>query len=217
MRQLLSLRFVAAVVALAVLAAGALLLQGGRHGLSNLDSQSEAPVRRMDLISLVTSVGQQNFAMDDHGRVTGQLGLGVQIGGESRQVQIFDGTPGEVTCEQLVEYQCALLAQTLADTIVWFALVPMSPNSRFELPAIDDLQGGFAHLVNGWEVPYAQVIDRSSCDTSVASFSEFLDKHGTDFRSVYDLTYDDGAGGIVQVTDCRDGSPVATVAASTPT
>jgi hypothetical protein len=216
-RQLLSWRFVAAVVALAVLAAGALLLQSGRSGLSSLDSQADEQTRRMDVISLVTSVGQNGFSMDEHGRVAGQLALGVQIGGESREVQIFEGTPGEVTCEPLAEFQCALLAETLADSVVWFAVVPMLPNFRFELGAIEDLQDGYAHLDNGWEVPYANVIDRS-CDPDVASFSEFLDKHGGDFRSIYDLTYGDGAGGIVQVT-CPEGRPAPTesVAGTAPT
>jgi len=213
-RALLSLRFVAAVVAVAALAAGALLLQSGRSGLSSLDSQAAREVRRMDVISLVTGVSQNGFAMDEHGRVSGQLALGIQIGGQSRQVQLFEGTPGDVTCEPLVEFQCAFLAETLADTIVWFALVPMKTSVRFELPAIVDLQDGYALLDNGWEVPYARVIDRSSCDASVASFSEFLNKHGTDFRSVYDLSYNDAAGGIVQVVGCTD-APAASVPAGT--
>lgn len=213
MRQLFSLRFVAAVVAVAVLALGAVLLQSGRSGLSSLDSQAETETRRMDIISLVTSVGQQNFAMDEHGRVTGELALGIQLGGESRQVQIFEGTPGEVTCPELVEFQCALLAETLADTVVWFALVPMKGQLRFELDAVDDLQGGYAHLANGWEVPYASVIDRS-CDADVASFSEFLDKHDTNFRSIYDFSAEDNKGGIVAVI-CPEGTTPESVPVGT--
>ena len=55
-------------------------------------------------------------------------------------------------------YQCAVLGQSLGDTVVWFALMPMrGAEFRFELPAIVDLEDGFARLVNGWQVPYAQV------------------------------------------------------------
>lgn len=188
MRQVLSWRFVAAVAACAVLASGALLLQSQRRGLSSLDSQSAAQTRRVDVVSLVTAVGAPDFELTEHGRVSGTLVLDIQVGGEPRQVQAFPGTPGVVECPELVAYSCALLAQVLGDTIAWFALVPMDPGHqfRFTLPAIVDLQDGYAHLVNGWEVPYAPVIDRS-CDPDAASFAEFLAKRGTEFTSVYDL------------------------------
>jgi hypothetical protein len=104
-------------------------------------------------------------------------------------VTVFPGTPGEITCADL-DRPCALLAQTLGDTIVWFALVPMGPNFRFDLPAIEELDGGYANLVNGWQVPYADVIDRR-CEghpgESAESFSEFLELQGAAFHSLYDL------------------------------
>ena len=203
MRQLLSWRFLAAVVAVGVLAVVAVLLQSSQSGLSGLDSQSGTETRRIDAVSLVVSFQQENFEMTEHDTVSGRLGLNIQIGGEPRLVEIFPGTPGVVECEELVDYACAVLVQALGDTIVWFALVPTDPvePNRFLLPAIVDLQGGYAHLENGWELPYATAIDRS-CDPNVASFSEFLDEHGTDFQSVYDLR--DQA--IVAVTDCGESS-----------
>lgn len=214
MRQLLSWRFLAAVVAVGVLALGAVLLQSGQSGFSGLDSQEGVETRRIDTVSLVTAFQQENFAMTEHGRVSGRLGLNILVDGEPRLVEVFPGTPGVVECEQLVEYGCAVLVQALGDTIVWFALVPIDPlePNRFQLPAIVDLQGGYAHLDNGWELPYARAIDRS-CDPGVASFTEFLDEHDGDFRSVYDLR--DQA--IVAVTDCgeRAGSvPVDTTDAT---
>ena len=60
---------------------------------------------------------------------------------------------------------------------MWFALVADGANLQFELPAIAELDDGYADLVNGWQVPYARVIDRTECDPDVASFAEFLDKH----------------------------------------
>jgi hypothetical protein len=82
-----------------------------------------------------------------------------------------------------------VLGQSLGDSIVWFALMPMQgAEFRFQLPAIVELDDGFATLVNGWEVPYAKVIDRTECDPEATSFADFLDKHGTDFVSIFDLT-----------------------------
>ena len=75
------------------------------------------------------------------------------------------------------------------------------PNFRFELPAIESLDGGYAHLVNGWEVRYADVIDRSRCedgeatDVAAESFSEFLRLAGENHRSLYDL----GRGELIAV------------------
>ena len=89
-------------------------------------------------------------------------------------VTVFPGTPGEITCADL-DRPCALLAQTLGDTIVWFALVPMGPNFRFDLPAIEALDGGYANLVNGWQVPYAPVIDRR-CEGSARRVGRVLQR-----------------------------------------
>ncbi len=145
----------------------------------------------MDVVSLVQSVEQSDFQMTPQGTVSGTLILNVMVGGQPVRVQAFPGTRGEVTCENFTDqFQCAVLAQSLGDTLVWFALVPLSGEFRFRLPAIDDLEGGFAHLVNGWELPYARSIDRSACDQDAASFGEFLNEHGRDFESVYDLTED---------------------------
>lgn len=202
MRQLLSWRFLAAVGAVAVLALVAMLVQSSQSGFSGLDSQAGVETRRIDTVSLVTSFQQQDFSMSEHGRVQGRLGLNIQVAGEPRLVEVFPGTPGVVECEGLVDYTCAVLVQALGDTIVWFALVPLDPlePNRFRLPAIVDLEDGYARLVNGWELPYAPVIDRS-CDPNVASFSEFLDVHGTDFESVFDLREQ----AIVRVAECGDG------------
>ena len=125
----------------------------------------------------------------------------VPIGLDAIDVPIHPGTPGEVTCPDL-DKPCVLLAETLGDSVVWFALVPSGANFRFELPAIESLDGGYAHLVNGWEVRYADVIDRSRCedgeatDVAAESFSEFLRLAGENHRSLYDL----GRGELIAVS-----------------
>jgi hypothetical protein len=186
MRQVISWRFLAAVLAVAAMGLGVYIVatRGSDSGRAAAD---DGDVRRMDFISLVASIEAENFAMTGAGTVSGDLRLVMPNG---QNVTVFPGTPGLVECENLTAaYQCAVLGQSLGDSIVWFALVPIGGGEfRFQLPAIVDLDDGFARLVNGWEVPYAQSIDRSACDPDAASFAEFLDEHGTDFVSIYDLT-----------------------------
>ena len=186
MRQVLSWRFVATIAALLVLTALTYLAFGDRRSVADVVREQTVETRRADLVSIVLGTTRDGFALDG-GVTTGTMTMEVLPAGFPAAVpaQVFPGTPGVITCEDL-DSPCALLAETLGDTIVWFALVPMGPNFRFELPAVESLDGGWAHLVNGWEVPYAPVIDRR-CDSPAESFSEFLRLVGPNHRSLYDL------------------------------
>lgn len=186
MRQVLSWRFVATIAGLAAMALVVYLVGSRQGGTGQVDARDDV-TRRMDFISLVASARAEGFAMTSSGTASGDLTLVMPNG---QNVTVFPGTPGVVECDDLTQpYQCAVLGQSLGDTIVWFGLLPMRGDEfRFELPAIVDLDDGFARLVNGWEVPYASVIDRTPCDPDVASFSEFLDQRGTEFVSIFDLT-----------------------------
>lgn len=186
MRQVLSWRFVATIAALIGLTALVYLAFGDRRSVADVVREQAVETRRADLVSLVLSTSRDGFALDG-GVTSGTMTMQVLPAGfpAPTPVTVFPGTPGVITCENL-DSPCALLAQTLGDTIVWFALVPMGPNFRFELPAVESLDAGWAHLVNGWEVPYAPVIDRR-CDSPAESFSEFLRLVGPNHRAVYDL------------------------------
>ena len=109
--------------------------------------------RRADLISLTLGSTGEGFAVQD-GRSTGTLTVQVLPAGFAQPVPmtIYAGTPGEVTCEDIAK-ACALVAQTLGDTVSWFALVPLAAGFKIQLPAVEKLDAGYAHLVNGWEVP----------------------------------------------------------------
>jgi len=72
--------------------------------------------------------------------------------------------------------------------------VPLAAGFKIQLPAVEKLDAGYAHLVNGWEVPYARVIDRR-CDSPAESFSEFL-RLVPNHTSIYDL----GRGALTAVT-----------------
>jgi hypothetical protein len=198
MRQVLSWRFLATIAALIGLTALVYLAFGNSRSVADVVKSEVAQTRRMDLISIELGTRRDNFSVQD-GVTAGTMTMDVLPAGRADvvPVTVFQGTPGEVSCEDLGK-PCALLAQTLGDTIVWFALVPMGPNFRFELPAIEELDAGYAHLVNGWEVPYAPVIDRRCTGQpgeSAESFSEFLRLQGVNHRSLYDL----GRGAITAV------------------
>ena len=81
------------------------------------------------------------------------------------------------------------MADLLGDAVVRFRLVPMARNFTFLLPAIESLDGGYATLVDGWQVPYAPIIDRTRCQDHVPaeSFTEFLRLAESEFRSVFTL------------------------------
>ncbi len=200
MRQVLSWRFLATVGALLGLTVLINAVVGGDDdGIEQLAGAGEPVERDPGLISLVLEAQSEGFSMTPTGLSEGQLTLTlppVVDGADPRTIRVFAGTPGEVTCAELDQLaRCALLAEMLGDTVSWFALVPVGAAFRLELPAIDELDGGLAHLVNGWAVPYAPVIDRSRCGNA-ETFSEFLRDVGPSHTSLLEL----GQGQIVAVT-----------------
>lgn len=200
MRQVLSWRFLATIgvlLGLAVLIRAA--FGGSQEGIDEIAASVEPVERDPGLFSLVLETQSDGFSMTPTGMSEGQLTLTlppVADGADPRTVRVFAGTPGEVTCGDLTKLGgCALLAEMLGDTVSWFAVVPVGAAFRLELPAIDELDGGLAHLVNGWAVPYAPVIDRSECGNA-ETFSEFLRTVGPAHTSLFEL----GEGEIVAVT-----------------
>lgn len=200
MRQVLSWRFLAtigALLGLVVLINAA--FGGDDEGIEEIAGASEPLERDPGLFSLVLETQSEGFAMSPEGTSEGQLTLTlppVVDGADARTVRIFAGTSGEVTCGDLTKLGgCAVLAEMLGDTVSWFALVPVDAAFRLELPAIDELDGGLAHLVNGWAVPYAPVIDRTECGNA-ETFSEFLRTVGPAHTSLFEL----GEGEITAVT-----------------
>ena len=153
---MISWRFLATIGALVGLTALIYLAFGNNRSVAEVIEQEGPADRRIDLVSLELGTTRQDFALQG-GVTSGTMTMQVLPAGftEPVPVTVFPGTPGEITCADL-DRPCALLAQTLGDTIVWFALVPMGPNFRFDLPAIEELDGGYANLVNGWQVPYCR-------------------------------------------------------------
>lgn len=201
MRQFFSVRFLAAVGAVLLLAGIAVLVARGDDDLGAV--LNAAPrARRADLISSVAAIQRgDDFEMTSFGTVGGTLILDLPIADRIVRMQVFPGTPGQIDCQALDQpFRCAVIAELLADSIVSFRLVPVGVGLRVELPAIVGFGDGYAQLADGWEVRYVPVIDRSACETEVAfaSFTELRSHYGTDFVSVYDLAEDR----IVSVKDC---------------
>ena len=97
MRQVLSWRFVAAVLAVVAMAL-VVYIVGSRRGGSNVAGADDGDVRRMDFISLVASIRADGFAMTANDTVSGDLTLVMPNG---QNVRVFPGTPGRGRVRQL--------------------------------------------------------------------------------------------------------------------
>lgn len=183
MRQIFSLRFFAALGAVAGLFLLLTAIFGGGDPVAELIEEAEVD-RQIDLVDQVFAPVRRGFELGDDGITRGTLELVLD---SDRTVYVYEGTYGEISCDRLGEIgACAVLADLLGDAVVWFALVPMGPNDTVEFPAIDVLEEDFALLVNGWRVPYANVLDRR-CDREFASYRELRDELGDEFTSIYSI------------------------------
>ena len=179
MRQFLSWRYWAA---LGVLFALTGLLWACQGGSSPIEVVLNASSRRIDLISLTSTIRSDGTWSVSGGSTQGDATAVLQDG---RVLTLADGTLAESSClfpEAL--NACVLLADTLGDGVVWFALVaaPAEGTTELELPAIETLLDGvtYAQLVNGWEVPLLyKVVRRCTEETpNLAAFvQKFADRH----------------------------------------
>ena len=185
MRQLFNWRFVASLAALAALA---LLVRAILTDDNSIETVI-APVvieRQIDLIAPIQSATQRDgFAVLESGVTTGFLDLTLDT---ERVVEIVPGTFGEVDCDQLDRTnRCAIFADMLGDAVVWFAILPQAPRATVELAPITDLDGGQAIFENGWQIPYAPVIERECGGEDIPTFSDFLRRFGPDSVTIVDL------------------------------
>ncbi|MGH9134495.1 MAG: hypothetical protein ACRDZZ_11195 [Ilumatobacteraceae bacterium] len=184
MRQIFTVRFFAAVGALLGLVV--LLSAVFRGGGTVAQLAERSPMeRRIDLVALVFSSRADDFTIGADGITTGSLDLVIDA---ERTMRIVPGTRGEANCDAIGEVaKCAVVADLLGDGVVWFAIVPLGASQTVELPAIVSLDDGFATLANGWQLPYAPILERR-CAREFESFTDFREQLGTDFVSVYSLT-----------------------------
>ena len=148
------------------------------------DAEPAVVEHRIDLVDQVAFSSNPSFRLDEDGVAAGDTVLTLD---ETRAVRIVAGTPGIDHCGALRSPgACAVVADLLGEAVVWFALVPMGAARTVPMPAIDVLDDGKAHLVNGWMVDYAPVLDRR-CDDDFVSYRDFRDTLGDEFTSLYDI------------------------------
>ena len=201
-RQLFTLRFFAAIAALALLAVGVDTVVASNDqrgslaitGPSNLDEDGNLIQRRIDVISSAALIERSDdFEVGADGRTVGVLDAVLDVDA-NRVMRIAPGTPGEISCANLdLPDRCVVLADVLGDAVVWFALLPKAPRETAELPPIVDLQDGYAIFENGWEISYPPVIERDTGDggtcagEDIPSFSDFLRRFGPNSTTIVDL------------------------------
>lgn len=205
MRSIFSLRFAAAVVAVFGLlfglniafgspvfeagdVAGPLQLEPSPSETGPVRTSDEIQIRRIDFIERVFAPAKPGFEIVDH---LAADDIELVIDGE-RSVFIRAGTPGADYCGRLDQpgANCAVAADLLGEAVVWFVLLPFyqpeeGEEATVRLPAIDELVGGYARLVNGWEVPYDPVLVRLCVSEDFESYREFREELGDDFVSIY--------------------------------
>jgi hypothetical protein len=187
MRQIFSVRFFAAVGAvvglfflLTTVFATRQAIEGGGS-----DVADTLMLHRIDLVEQVASASNPFLRLGPDGTTVNDTVLTID---PTRVMRIVDGTPGELLCPDLGQAgACAVVADLLGEAVVWFALVPMGPDRTVEMPAIDTLDTGIATLVNGWQLPFAPVLDRRCGDEEFASYREFRRQLGDDFTSIFDI------------------------------
>ena len=186
MRQIFSVRFFAAIGAVVGLFFILTTIFATKQVIESdsADDRTAIEFHRIDLVEQVFSARDLNFRVSAEGVAASDTEL--IIDGE-RRLRVVAGTPGIDLCPNFGQIgACAVLADLLGEGIVWFALVPMGQDRTVDLPAIDTLADGIATLVNGWQLPFASVLDRR-CPDEFASYREFRDALGDDFTSIYSI------------------------------
>jgi len=207
-RQLFSLRFLAAVAALAGLALLVRAVVADDDDPVDAVVQVEVVDRRIDLIEPIFALTpSEDFGFARDGTSVGFIDL-ILTG--NRVMRVAPGTLGEVTCDELDEInRCVVLADLLGDAVVWFAILPQAPRATVELPPIIDLEDGYALFENGWQIVYADVIERDCGNIDIPTFSDFLRRFGPDSVTVVDLELE-------EVTTVRCGEEVVPPTTSIP-
>jgi hypothetical protein len=215
MRQIFSVRFFAAVggvvglfFLLTTIFATRGVIEGGDDGPPPIE------LHRIDFVEEVAATTNRDFALTIDGVAANDTDL---VFDASRSLRIVADTPGVNHCPRFpAPGSCAVVADLLGEAVVWFALVPSGPNRTVAFPAIDTLDEGVATLVNGWQLPFAPVLDRR-CPDDFTSYRDFRELRGDGFTSIYSIEQRR-----LTAVDCRNRvayapEPTVDAAASTST
>ena len=194
MRQFITWQFWASIAALLVLTGGLWLVvrdDGAAEQATGPATGAEDafPVpetgRPIDLIALVYAAQADPGFQIVGGRTTSTLVINID---GVRTMTIVAGTPGENRCAALDRLaSCAVAADLLGESVLWFSIIPMGARNTVELPAVREFQDGQRLLLaNNWSVKRADRVKRD-CDTDTGSLTEFIATFGDAASSTFDL------------------------------
>ncbi len=215
MREIFSLRFFAAVGAVVGLFFLLSTIFAAREVIDGDGGPAGPMPHRIDFVDQVFSSRNPDFRISDDGLTVGDTEFVID---RTRVLRVVADTPAENHCPAFGQLgACAVVADLLGDGVVWFALVPMGENRTVDFPAIDILEDGYAHLVNGWQLRYAPILDRrcqdaQGLDVEFASYREFRDLLGDDFTAVFSLDTQR-----LEAVECRVRVPYAPPPVTVPT
>ncbi|MEY3035157.1 MAG: hypothetical protein RLZ86_1779 [Actinomycetota bacterium] len=185
MRQFASWRVWAALLVVIVAAS---LLRACTRGEASTTEIAGDVTRRIDLVSTTATIRSDAPWFVSDGVMSGDATVVLANG---RVVRLTDGTLGESSCLfPDVLNACVLLADTLGDGVVWFALLPApaSASTELELPPIEALLDGvtYARLDNGWEIPLLDRVIRR-CEVETPNLSSFVQRFAGRHVTIVDL------------------------------
>ena len=201
MRQFFTWGFWLSLAALAVMTLGLYSITQSSDDVPEVFREVAAPDREIDLVALVyLAEADPGFAVVN-GRTTANMQI--RIDG-FRYMNIRSDTPGENRCAGLTELaQCAVAADLLGESVLWFSIIPLGPRNTVVLPAVAELRDdGTVRLDNGWIVPHAESVKRLGCDDTT-SLNDFITRYGE--ASTTSFSLDEQR--VVSVTCAGEGEP----------
>lgn len=197
MRALLSLRFVAAVVAvIASFVVVARITDGGEPAA--VESVARAGLlRTIDFVAPVEAFDPLTFSVVG-GEAASTAILTID---DRRSMTIVAGTPGVDRCSMILRRvgDCAVFADLLGEGVVWFEIAPLAADGEHVvLPAVIGFDGERVVLDNQMVLPHAEVFTRR-CEVDYASFVEMLNDRGTAMDSWWSV-----ADGEISDVVCTD-------------
>lgn len=132
--------------------------------------------RRIDVVlPIYGASADPGFDIVD-GKATASMQLAID---GYRTVMIAPGTPGENRCDSLDQIAgCAVAADLLGESVMWFSILPRGPRDTVVLPAPLEFQDGDRLLLaNGWSVAHAPKVKRT-CAEETGSLGEFMETFG---------------------------------------
>lgn len=211
MRQFFTLRYWLTLAALVALAVGVMVFTGGGgDDAEEVGLGLVAPERlQVDLITPVFGVQAPQGIEFADGRLLADIALLVD---QTRTMVVKAGTPGDVSCADLVTVgQCVVAADLLGDAVLRFSLVSATGAANVKLPAVVEmLDGQKVLLANGWVVPRSFRVERL-CDEETTSLPQFIDTYGEAATATFDFETQE----MFRVTCPRTTATTTTVPAST--